>query len=155
MGDVQNFDSLGEAVRGLEGSRPFGMSNLSIVAGGRETTIIGNDWYNDGSNHRYTYLTPEMEKLHTATRKQATGLENGDMGIDVAEGSINTVFAARDEKGKKRSQEARAMVGSIKDAPDTTDAEKKRVYLSVPFREKNEAKALGCLLYTSPSPRDS
>ena len=143
MGDVQNFDSLGEAVRGLEGSRPFGMSNLSIVAGGRETTIIGNDWYNDGSNHRYTYLTPEMEKLHTAIRKQATGLENGDMGIDVAEGSINTVFAARDEKGKKRSQEARAMVGSIKDAPDTTDAEKKRVYLSVPFREKNEAKALG------------
>lgn len=68
------FHSVPEAMKGFLADRDNIMQghNLVMVVQGREFTLIGHDWVNDGSDHRYEYCVPELKAYHTALIRKDT-----------------------------------------------------------------------------------
>jgi len=100
--DLQPFTNLPDAMAAFLADRnniTFGHS-LVMFEGGREFGLIGHDWYNDGSFHRYTYQPPEIESYHVAMQRHDTTPEQR------AEAERNAVAAVAEHPGKTRQREA-------------------------------------------------
>lgn len=123
-----SFDNLTEAVASFN-KNGRGTYPLKIERGDRADTLIGHDWYNDGSNHRHRYATPAMKQLHEAVRLGRAA----DQIADAERAALQSI--ERPQTVRTRQQEAPAMAND----PVTES----RTYLAVPFAEKNEAKKIG------------
>ena len=138
--EPKNYKSFDAALNEFVARHGRGADSLNAVLNGTEHTLIGNDWYNDGSNHRHTYITPELEKLHNSmmAQKRQSDVEPLIIPKVEAEESIKAVLG----RWQRKKEEARIMENTPIEQTLNTELQKK-TYLSVPFREKNEAKSLG------------
>jgi antirestriction protein ArdC/phage/plasmid primase-like uncharacterized protein len=138
--EPKSFKKFDAAINEFVSQHGGGDNLLKAVVNGAEHTLIGNDWYNDGSNHRHTYLTPELEKLHNSMMAQRRQSDKEPAIIPKAEAEESIKVEL--DRMQRKSEEARLMANSpVEQAPK--DEPQKKTYLSVPFREKNEAKSLG------------
>lgn len=142
------FDNVTEAVQAFVERFDDGYITLDRQTNQHNDRVIGHDWYNDGSNHRYTYLTPEVERLHNGVRFQNSELASKHVipkNTEVEASIVEKVAEFR--RYEIRMQELDASIAERKaeqnELVDLQDSQQKRTYLNVPFREKNEAKNLG------------
>lgn len=132
----KRFETLDAAVREFAAKYDDTNSTLETTINGEQRRLIGNDWYNDGSNHRYSYITPELEahhKAHYGVKKQ------GPIPQEIITASEKSIAAKLAPKITRSEQvQVADQVAETKQP-----ASSKRHYLNVPYSEKNEAKALG------------
>ncbi|WP_181847808.1 zincin-like metallopeptidase domain-containing protein [Thalassospira profundimaris] len=132
----KRFETLDAAVREFAAHYDDTNSTLETTINGEQRLLIGNSWYNDGSNHRYTYITPELKahhKAHFAAKKQ------GPVPQEIITASEKSIAAKLAPKITRSEQvQVTDQVAETKQP-----ASSKRHYLNVPYSEKNEAKALG------------
>jgi antirestriction protein ArdC/phage/plasmid primase-like uncharacterized protein len=128
----KRFETLDAAVREFAAKYDDTNSTLETTINGEQRRLIGNDWYNDGSNHRYSYITPELEahhKAHYGVKKQ------GPIPQEIITASEKSIAARLAPKITRSEQ--------VQVAETKQPASTKRHYLNVPYSAKNDAKALG------------
>ncbi|MDP2699924.1 zincin-like metallopeptidase domain-containing protein [Thalassospira sp.] len=143
------FDGIVAAVKEFVSRHDNGMNSIHRHDGAEITTVLGHDWYNDGSNHRYWYMTAEVKNLHQEHRDRKLSPERQPIEISGKEveksldrevGRIQTQKAEMaDTLEKDKIRAARAQEkGAVMEKTD-----RKRVFLNVPYSDKNEAKEAG------------
>ncbi|WP_417844393.1 zincin-like metallopeptidase domain-containing protein [Thalassospira sp.] len=128
----KRFETLDAAVREFAAKYDDTNSTLETIINGEKYNLIANEWDNDGSTHRYSYETPELEahhKAHYGVKKQ------GPIPQEIITASEKSIAARLAPKITRSEQ---VQVAETKQPVST-----KRHYLNVPYSEKNDAKALG------------
>lgn len=148
--DAPRFDSLAEAMDAYRNDKNPILDCVGIRATNENGSfsVLDHDWYNDGSNHRHTFVAPEVEQYLSVLNNQKDA-----SAVDLAKAEAAAVQAVEDRAARGARTDQRALPGRERTPANLSqnnaqqkEAEamtRQRTYLAVPYSEKNNAKKFG------------